>query len=238
MGNGKSRAVHWKVLVLCVLSAFGNAACGALVSGVLGLSLYLDTVFTVAVTFSFGLLPGLLTGALLYPGYNILRNIILNTGADTFWAVNAFILCTVSEILLVSIFRSGIVPAPGRDTGGLPKRPRRFVPLGESFLFSFIGIAAQLMVLAALDCVVVSITGGLVDFVLHTLPASPGGTYPEDIFKLSLFRNNVPYLASAILSRIPINIVDRFIAVFAGYGISLLYRAWAAPRFPVIPGGR
>jgi hypothetical protein len=37
-------------------------------------------------------------------------------------------------------------------------------------------------------------------------------------------RNNVPVLASAILSRIPINIVDRFIAVFGGYGISLVFR--------------
>jgi hypothetical protein len=220
MRNGKSQV--WKVFILCLLSAFGNAMCGVLVSGVLGLSLYLDTVFTIAVTFSFGLLPGLLTGALFYPGYGILRNIILHTGADTFWAANAYILCTVSEILLVFFFRSRIAPEPGRDTGG-PVRPRRFVLPGESFLPSFIGIAALLMVLAVIDCVFVSITGGLVDFVLYTLIAAPRGLYPEDIFKLSLFRNNVPYLASAILSRIPINIVDRFIAVFAGYGISLLY---------------
>ncbi|MDR2663412.1 MAG: hypothetical protein LBC31_10500 [Treponema sp.] len=226
MRNGKS--LIWKVLVLCVLSAFGNAACGALVSGVLGLSLYLDTVFTIAVTFSFGLLPGLLTGAVLYPSYGILRNIILHTGADTFWAVNAFILCTVSEILLVSIFRSRITPEPGRGLeNGPPAGP---LLSGESFLSSFIGIAAHLMVLAALDCVLVSISGGLVDFLLHTLSASPRGPYPEDIFKLSLFRNNVSYLATAMLSRIPINIVDRFIAVFAGYGISLLYRRWAAVR--------
>jgi hypothetical protein len=201
----------------------GNAACGALVSGVLGLSLYLDTVFTIAVTFSFGLLPGLLTGVVFYPSYGILRNIILNSGADIFWAANAFTLCTVSEILLVWMFRSRIAPELGRDMG-LPQRPGRFVPAGESFLSSFIGIAAQLMLLAALDCVLISISGGLVDFVLYTLLASSRGPYPEDIFKLSLFRNNAPFLAAAILSRIPINIVDRFIAVFAGYGISLLYR--------------
>jgi hypothetical protein len=227
MRNGKSRA--WKVLILCVLSAFGNTACGALMSGVLGLSLYLDTVFTIAVTLSFGLLPGLLTGVVLYPSYGILRNIILHTGADTFWAVNAFILCTVSEILLVSIFRSRITPESGRGLENGPPARRR-PPSGEPSMSSFIGIAAHLMVLAAFDCVLVSITGGLVDFLLYTLSASPRGPYPEDIFKLSLFRNNMPYLATAILSRIPINIVDRFIAVFAGYGISLLYRKWAAVR--------
>jgi hypothetical protein len=226
MVKGKSQV--WKVFVLCVLSAVGNVACGALVSGVLGLSLYLDTVFTVAVTFSFGLLPGLLTGALFYPGYDILRNIILNTGAAPFWAVNAFVLCTVSEILLVWFFRSRIAPASGRGMeSGVPGKPRRFVPSEESFLSSFIGTAALLMVLAVLDCILVSISGGLVDFVLYKLRASPQETYPEDIFKFGLFRNNVPVLAAAILSRIPINIVDRFIAVFAGYGISLLYRKWA-----------
>jgi hypothetical protein len=227
MAKGKLRVR--KVPALCVLSALGNAACGALVSGVLGLSLYLDTVFTIAVTFSFGLLPGLVTGALLYPSYGILRNLILHTGAATFWAANAFILCTVLEILLVAMFRPRIAPAPGRGFESGPPAGGWSLSSGESFLSSFIGIAAQLMVLAVLDCILISISGGLVDFVLYTLRASPRGPYPEDIFKLSLFRNNVPYLATAMLSRIPINIVDRFIAVFAGYGVSLLYRR-AAPR--------
>jgi hypothetical protein len=53
--------------------------------------------------------------------------------------------------------------------------------------------------------------------------------YPEDTFKLGLIRNNMPVLAAAILSRIPINIVDRFIGIFCGYGISLLYRRRAFP---------
>jgi hypothetical protein len=46
----------------------------------------------------------------------------------------------------------------------------------------------------------------------------------EDTFELGLLRNNVPVLAAAILSRIPINIVDRFFAIFGGYGLSLLFR--------------
>jgi hypothetical protein len=43
---------------------------------------------------------------------------------------------------------------------------------------------------------------------------------------MGLLRNNVPVLATSILSRIPINIIDRFIAVFGGYGISLIFRKW------------
>jgi hypothetical protein len=70
-----------------------------------------------------------------------------------------------------------------------------------------------------------SVTGGIIDYVISSL--SIMRTYsPEDNFKLGLLRNNVPLLATAILSRIPINIIDRFIVIFGGYGVSLLYRKW------------
>jgi hypothetical protein len=45
-------------------------------------------------------------------------------------------------------------------------------------------------------------------------------------FCAGLLRNNVPFLPTAILSRIPINIADRFIVIFDGYGISLFFRKW------------
>jgi hypothetical protein len=79
------------------------------------------------------------------------------------------------------------------------------------------------MLIVALDCVGVSVIGGIIDFFL-TLHKAPKAFYPEDTFKLGLLRNNVPLLASAVLSRIPINIVDRFFVVFGGYGVSILYR--------------
>jgi hypothetical protein len=199
------------VFVLCLLSALGNVLSGVVVSGVLKAPLYLDTVFTVAVAFAFGLWPGVLTGALLYPASNILYNLVLHTGMNVFGAVNVFVLCTLSEILLVCFFRSKI-------------RHGRPAVSEAPFPWSLAGAAAQLLALAALDCLLISVVGGLIDFVLYSLLAAPRGAYPEDIFKLGLYRNNVPALTAAILSRIPINIVDRFIAIFGGYGISLLYR--------------
>jgi energy-coupling factor transport system substrate-specific component len=36
----------------------------------------------------------------------------------------------------------------------------------------------------------------------------------------------MPLLPTTILSHIPINIIDRFIVIFGGFGISLLYRKW------------
>jgi hypothetical protein len=216
--DGKPRPKIWKLILICLLSALGNVLLGTLVSGVLKAPLYLDTIFTVSVTFSFGLLPGLITGVALYPAQNALYNVILNTGADTA-AGNAFVLCVVSEILLVHLFcvKAGT---------------RRFFFLEEPSLSSFVSIAAPLLVLAALDCILISIIGGVIDFIQNKLLVIPRVFYPEDIFKLGLIRNNVPLLAAAILSRIPINIVDRVIALFGGYGISLLYRKWVFSHTP------
>jgi hypothetical protein len=212
--DGKAR--RRTVLLLCVLSVFGNAVFGALASGVFKLSLYMDTVFTVAITFGFGVFPGIITGVILFPLYGISRPILLRTGADVFWPGNFFILCSLSEILLVAVFRAKI-------------RPHEALFFKDPSPASFTGIAVRLMALTALDCILISLTGGVVDCMLYTFFPALKTINPEDIFKLGLLRSNVPLLPAAILSRIPINIVDRFIAVFGGYGISLLYRRCASP---------
>jgi hypothetical protein len=54
---------------------------------------------------------------------------------------------------------------------------------------------------------------GIPDYALH----------PHTFFKLGLMRNRLPLLAVDILSRIPVNIVDRFITAFGGYGLGLLF---------------
>ncbi|MDR1900104.1 MAG: hypothetical protein LBQ55_08860 [Treponema sp.] len=41
---------------------------------------------------------------------------------------------------------------------------------------------------------------------------------------MGLLRNRLPLLAAAVLSRIPVNIIDRFITIFGGYGLGLLLR--------------
>jgi len=70
-----------------------------------------------------------------------------------------------------------------------------------------------------------SIAGGIIDYIL-TCFSAPRTFYPEDSFKIGLLRNNIPIFVSAILSRVPINIVDRFFVIYGGYGVSLLYRKW------------
>jgi hypothetical protein len=209
--NDDQKPVLWKILVLCVVSALGNIFICNFFTDFVRVPLYLDTVLTIAVCFSIGLLPGLLTGALLYPLLSpFILKYIMGIQYEVVLISNLFIICTIAEILLVCFFLKKI-------------KTRHEAFLRKPTIHSFMGIAPLLLTLAALACIVVSITGGIIDFAL-TMSNAPRAFFPEDTFKLGLLRNNMPLLASAILSRIPINIVDRFFVMFGGFGISLVYR--------------
>ena len=94
----------------------------------------------------------------------------------------------------------------------------------EMKINSFIGIFARLLILYILCCLAISVLGGIIDFFFHGIWSNPKLYFSaEDTFKIGLLRNGIPVLAMDILSRIPVNIVDRFIVVFGGYFISRLF---------------
>jgi len=212
MDNGQSTGHRFVIIsILCLVSALCNVILNYFICYILHIPLYLDTVFTVALCFSAGLLPGLLNAAFVLPVcFFLLHNYVLPLEPEAGWARYLFTLCVVCEALTVCFYHSKMK----RQEAAFLKKP--------SF-DSFVGIAAKLLVLAVLDCIVVSISGGIIDFII-TRNSAPRPIFPEDTFKLGLLRNNVPVLTTAILSRVPINIVDRFIAIFGGYGISVVYR--------------
>jgi hypothetical protein len=89
---------------------------------------------------------------------------------------------------------------------------------------------ASFLFLALADCVVISVLGGLIDYIVYMRMSQPRSTFsPEDIFKLGLLRNNIPVLWSDILARIPINLIDRFVVIFGGYGVSRLMVRFLRP---------
>jgi len=199
-----------KIAFFCLISALLNTLISYLLNGVCGLPLYFDTLFTIAVFFSLGLIPALIT-AILLPVFTTFEYIyLMNLEVETAWWTYLFVLCVIFEVLLVFTFRKKIKPL---DVS-FRKKPT---------LYNFINLATILMLIVVFDCILVSVIGGIIDFFL-TMLSAPKAFYPEDSFKLGLLRNNEALLASAILSRIPINIVDRFFVIFGGYGVSLLYR--------------
>ena len=208
----------WKICILCTVSAIGNILLSFFINGLTKFPLYLDTVFTAAICFTAGLVPGIITGigfpAVLTPFKYVY---MLKLPVETCWVVYFFFICALAEILLICFFHKKIKPREVEFLNNLAA--------GKSLPQSFIPLAVQLLTLTVLACIVISVIGGIISYIVGLL-SIPRSRYPEDTFLLGLLRNNVPQLASAILSRIPINIVDRFIVIFGGYGISLLYRKW------------
>jgi hypothetical protein len=144
--------------------------------------------------------------------YFLVCRYLLGLSVDLGLFRNIWRICIIVEVFLVWVFH-------------IRMKKRETIFLANPSLQTFIGVAALLLVLSVLDCLIVSVTGGIIDFALTSIQA-PRTFSPEDSFKLGLLRNNIPLLPTAILSRIPINIVDRFIVIFGGYGISLLFRKW------------
>jgi len=208
--SAENKIAIWKLTLLCFISGLLNTLISYLINGVCALPLYFDTLFTVAVFFSAGLVPALIT-AILLPIFTTFEYIyLIHLEAETARWTYIFVFCVIFEVLLIFFFRNKIKPLDA----AFRKNPS---------LHAFINLAPLLMLIVVLDCVVVSVTGGIIDYIL-TMVSAPKAFYPEDSFKLGLLRNNVPLLASAVLSRVPINIVDRFFVIFGGYGVSLLYR--------------
>ena len=214
MGGVQSRVTAiGKIIVLCAVCALCNAALSYLLNTLLKVPLYADTIFTVAMCFTAGALAGVLTGAALSPlAFFLVCKYLLGLPYEISWVRNIFTICVLAEVALVCFFHAKI-------------KGREAVFLQKPSLNSFIGVATHLLVLVALDCIVVSVCGGTIDFILNKVSA-PLAYSPEDTFELGLLHNNIPLFATAVLSRIPINIVDRFFAVFGGYGISLAFRKW------------
>ena len=199
-----------KLIILCVLAAGLNYFLNTFSVYLIKIPLFLDTVFNAAVCFAAGLIPGLITALLSYT-----TMCIRNGNFDP------FILCAVTEVILVWRFIPSLQSRSVnlKDTGNLP----------ETAVTSFVSIFARLMLLYIVCCISISILGGFIDFFYYSLMSNSKPYFSaEDTFKIGLLRSGIPVLTMNILSRIPVNLVDRFIVIFGGYFVSRLVRKFFA----------
>jgi hypothetical protein len=221
MGEREPRAAGiWLLLLLCPLAAAANAGLSLLVQYKLHLSLFLDTLFNAAVTFSAGFLPGIATAVLTFV-------ICALRGEPP--ETHFFVLCSIAEIFLIWIFRRRFKKAWASSTPSAAPAP-----------YSFIAVASSLLILALMDCAVISILGGSIDTAVFLVFSPPRNQFsPEGVFRLGLLRNGVPILWANVLSRFPINLVDRFIVVFGGCGVSLFIgKLYAKRDLRILPQSR
>lgn len=208
----KKKVFSLEIFIICIVAALCEALLAFFVSRVLRVPLFFDSAFKAAVCFYAGLLPAIFSSLLFSLLINpVVYNLLSQTPASIMMFTFApFLLCMFAEIILVYLFHKKMI-----------KQENDFFE--NHSISSFTKIAVLLAVLTALDCVVISIIGGIIDTII-TAHASERIFSAEDTFKLGLLRSNMSFLAAAILSRIPINIVDRFIAVFGGFWLAFLYK--------------
>jgi hypothetical protein len=201
----KSLTQGIKLVILCALAVGANYLLNTLSVFILKLPLFLDTVFTCAVTFAAGLVPGIAVAVLT-------TAVIFVRDDSTF----LFVLCSIAEVFLVWLMKAHSRNSPW---GFRRKSADPFPPAAKT---SFISTFAALLLLYIAACITISVLGGILDFILYDVLLDRKFHYsPEDTFKMGLLRNGPPILMTNILSRIPINIVDRFVVIFGGFSLSL-----------------
>ncbi|MCL2720532.1 MAG: hypothetical protein FWD47_04240 [Treponema sp.] len=181
---------------LCLVAAALNPCLSVFSLNVLKLPVFLDTVFTAAVTFYAGLIPGLITAILT-----------ASIGVYIDGAFTPFGLCAITEVFIVYLLK--------------PKAAFDKQVNDAATVATCINIFSRLMLLYIVACFAVSILGALIAYIWFTvLPNTKENFSAEDFFKIGLARSNIHSLPMNIISRIPVNLIDRFIVIFGGYFIS------------------
>jgi hypothetical protein len=207
-------------VVWALAGALLNVGTMFLFQDVLRLPLFMDTMFTAAFTFFGGLPCGIATA--------VISHLVINPLLSTDLPNYLYIFCSIAVALITALFMrlfpaecsAGLGYRSGAEFGGPARFGRLSMPPREdSGIFDRITV---LFVLSLVMCVGISLLGGLISTVIETF-FIPRNTYDADIFifRKMLVRKGLPLLVVEVLCRIPVNILDRLISVFGGYGFAL-----------------
>ena len=183
-----------KICLVVVVAGILDFATATLFQTVLHVPLFLDMTFAMAVLFAYGVLPAIMTYVV-----NVICGcikLVILYGKNDY--VYLFTLSALTIILVTWAF----------------VRKKENLKKGVKLTFLYILSAA---VCAALACSVVS---GIISYFTYSLNVEAG---PFDKIIFAFSGDQMGVLASCILGRIPITILDRIITTFAGFGIYILY---------------
>ena len=197
-----SKAKHYMTIYLVALVAgVLDFFTATFFQNVLHVPLFFDTIFLMAVMFLYGPLPALFS-YVVNVVCGCLKLVILYGKNDYIYL---FTLSAVTIILVTWLFI----------------RKKENLTKGVNITFLYILSAA---VCAALACAVVS---GIISYFTFSLNVESG---PFDKIIFAFSGDQMGVLASCIVGRIPITILDRIITTFAGFGISVVYKRVTVKR--------
>ena len=211
---------------LILLGIAGAAAnnCIMWLSQVLSLGLYLDIIFTIAVVFLAGFLPGIICAVLTTGIYSVIYYLVW--GSVYYWAWYFFILCSIAAVFLVLLFariyKSECAGNFVAECARVSLGARQNESFNKQQLFVTI---IMLAILSIVMSITISILGGIISSVISiTSNVIPEDIPPETWLRMGFIRQGFSLLPSEILGRIPVNLVDKSISVFAGFGAALLVK--------------
>ena len=183
-----------KICLVVVVAGILDFATATLFQTVLHVPLFLDMTFAMAVLFAYGVLPAIMT-YVVNVICGCIKLVILYGKNDYVY------LFTLSALIIILVTWAFV-------------RKKENLKKGVNLTFLYILSAA---VCAGLACSVVS---GIISYFTYTL-VMEAGPFDKIIFAFSGEQMGV--LASCIVGRIPVTILDRIITTFAGFGLYLIY---------------
>ena len=183
-----------KIALFCIAAILMNLGTTILFYDVLGIPLFLDTIFTVAIVFYLGLVPGLIVG-ICFNFVDTLFNMLVR---GIFSPTNMFFSICGAAIVLV--------------TWGFSRKK-------EEFQISVPITILYLLLISLLSSCTSIFIGGIIDFLRFTFYEIPDSMAPIKKFTDSFLSQKFSLFASCILAQIPISITDRLITTFAGFGV-------------------
>ena len=194
----------WKIALFCIASIVLNLLTTYLVFDVCHIPLFFDTIFTVAIVFYLGLIPGLIVGIL----FNVTDTLFNFFVRGVYSPTNiCFALCGAAIVLVTWAFA----------------RKK------EEFQISVPITILYLLLIALLSSCASIFIGGFIDFVRYSYFDIPDSMAPIKYFTESFMSQKFGLFASCILGQIPISMTDRLLTTFAGFGVYKIYEKVFGP---------
>ena len=189
----KSKKIAFTGL-LCLLALLLNIA-SAMLASTLKLPAFLDTIFTVAITFYSGLIPGIIVAALFNPAMTLIRCAM--TGSELFLYDFLYALCGILIVIACWLFSRN----------------------KKEFHFNRRVTLLYLLIIVFFSTFVSSFSASALDTFIRPLFEKVSGFSAIDDISLVFQKMNFSVFLSYLLPRIPITLLDRCICTFAAYGI-------------------
>lgn len=195
----KKETSYLSCLMWIIVAVLFNVALSFLVQKVLEIPLvYMDTVGTIAISFAFGCIPGLITAIISQLFYFVVFHYVS-------WIGFLYSLSVWGAVFVVAAFLKKLINVKA--------------VLSKIVILALISIVM---------CFVVSIIGGLVNTFstmynnLHNIPSDI--SVQIESIKGDFIRSGFKELPANILSRIPGNLIERPVTTFSAYGIVVLIK--------------